>query len=99
MGRSKERAYFFNINLLRHNQFDFWPQMSDECLGKVGYFVEFTSLQEAPWALKRFQEKLKVYFSEVTILPPQLLYKDQKVAIIVRASGYNGKMPSSTNKY
>lgn len=99
-GPNKQRAYFFNIHGLRHNQFDFWPQMADACHNMTGYFVEFDSLHEAPWAAERFKQKLAPYFSEITILPPQPLYGgDKKVAVILRASGYNGKMPMPVNKY
>lgn len=98
-GPQQQRAYFFNIHGLRHNQFDFWPQMHDECLEKTGYFVEFASPQEVSAALERFKQKLTPYFSDITVLPPQLLYKEQKVAVILRASGYNGKRPISADKY
>lgn len=98
-GPKQQRAYFFNIHGLRHNQFDFWPQMHDECLQKTGYFVEFAMPQEVPAAQARFKQKLMPYFVDVAIMPPQPLYKEQKVAVILRASGYTGKRPSQPNKY
>ncbi len=99
-GPDQKRAYFFNIHGLRHNQFDFWPQMADECQNMTGYFVEFDSLYEAPWSSERFKQKLAPYFDEITVLPFQPLYgDDQKVAVILRASGYNGKIPRAVNKY
>jgi len=97
-GPEKKRAFFFNIQNLRHNQFDFWPGMKEKCQGKTGYFVEFVKDKEAVSSAQRIKEKLSSYFSSVTILPPQQLYKE-KVAIILRCEGYNGKSVPSTNKY
>lgn len=97
-GPEQKRAFFFNIHNLRHNQYDFWPGMPDLCLGKTGYFVEVVKESEASNAGTRFKEKLKDYFATVTILPSQQVFKD-RVAIILRCEGYNGKPVPSTNKY
>lgn len=98
-GPKQQRAYFFNIHGLRHNQFDFWPQMHQVCLEKTGYFVEFSTPQDASRAANRFKQKLLPFFSAVAILPSQPIYKEDKVAIILKASGYTGKMPQAPNKY
>lgn len=98
-GPEQKRAYFFNIHGLRHNQFDYWPSMHDECLEKTGYFVEFSSAKEANATGERLRTRLLPYFSEVTIMPYQTLYETHKVAIILRTTTYNGKIPVSANKY
>jgi hypothetical protein len=98
-GPEKKRAYFFNINSLRHNQYDLWPQMAEKCAGKNGYFLETSSPQDALNHAKRFQEKLSPYFEEVSIMPPQYIYKDQKMAIVLFCKHYNGKNPPKINKY
>ncbi len=98
-GPEKRRAYFFNIHALRHNQFDYWPTMRDDSLDKTGYFVEFSSPHDAEASAERFKQKLAPFFSSIEILPFAAIYKDQKVAIILKAVGYNGKEPAGTNKY
>ncbi|MCE5293155.1 MAG: glycosyltransferase family 39 protein [Chlamydiales bacterium] len=98
-GPQQKRAYFFNIHGLRHNQFDFWPQMRDECANKTGYFVEFANALDAAHMANRLQLKLKDYFADVTLMPIEPIYKSDKVAIILRATNYNAKSPPSVNKY
>ena len=98
-GPQQIRGYFFNINGLRHNQFDFWPQMKDECVNKTGYFVEFVNRQEAEHQAKLLQLKLKDYFVDVTNVSIEPIYKTDKVAIILRATNYSAKTPPSVNKY
>lgn len=89
-GPEKIRAYFLNIHGLRHNQFDLWPQMPPH---KSAYFVETSGDAD------RFIEKLTPYFASVEQLPSQPIYGNDKEAIIIRATDYNGKIPSPPNKY
>lgn len=94
-GPEQKRAYFLNINALRHNQFDLWPGMDKECLHKTGYFVEIVSSNEE----ERLKERLKPYFDDVVFIKRVPLYKEKTAAIILRATGYNGKVPPAVNKY
>ncbi len=98
-GPAQKRAYFFNLHSLRHNQFDFWRGMADDCVGKTGYFVEQCPEQDGARDLERLREKLLPYFADVAALPVQPLYANHKVAIILRATNYNGNLPAPTNKY
>ncbi len=92
----QKRAYFFNLQNLRYNQFVLLPSFDK---GSSGYFVEFTTPDYKEAALVKFKEQLEPYFEQVTILPPQTLYREAKVAVILRADSYNGKVLPKPTKY
>lgn len=102
-GPDKKRAFFLNLHGLRHNQYDYWPEMKDCCLGKTGYFVEFVQAKEVDSANLRFETLLKEYFANVKVLSSQVLVSEanepKKVAVILRCTDYNGKVPSCPLKF
>ena len=101
-GPEKKQAYFFNLKGLPARYPSWTQKMAEKEVGKTGFFV---TIVEGPQALQRaleVQEKekreLAAYFSDVSgtlvIIP---LYEDKgqtvKAAVVIRAEGYNGKLP------
>lgn len=102
-GPGDKRAYFFNINGLRKNQFSYWPGMNEQCLEKTGYFVEVVINRDIEPLQERVMEKLGGHFSKITPIAPVSLVeidgKSVKTALILRCEGYNGTMPADLEKY
>ena len=107
-GPEKKRAYFFNLQGLRKNQFSYWKQMADRELGRTGFYVTIidgpNALDRAIDVQKRMCEQLAPYFDEVdaplVIIPLyETNHKVTKVAVVVRADGYNGTMPPDPGKF
>lgn len=106
-GPKQQRAYFLNLHGIRKNQFSFWPSMSQEQLGKTGYFVlteNSPHLENRIEELKSFyQESLQKYFQTVEFLGIYPLFdsygKVAKGAIIYKGVGYNGLEPNNSNLY
>lgn len=98
---TNQKAYFFNINGLRKNQFSFWPQMEDNELDKNGFFVVIDSEQKLNSDLS--ESKLKPFFNNVEVFGIFPLYvfnnAPVKSIMLIRVIGYNGKHPYSINKY
>jgi 4-amino-4-deoxy-L-arabinose transferase-like glycosyltransferase len=103
----QKRAYFLNINQIRHNQFSYWPQMAEEQLHKTGFFL---SVADGPQLSKKIEEQrekylnlLKPYFKEVEFLKAYPLHYSQgelvKAALIFKCIDYNGKEPQETALY
>ena len=71
-GPGQKRAYFLNLQGMRHNQFSYWPSLQDERLGQTGFFVWIENLpylKPDVEAKRHFYEiKLKNYFEKVEFL-------------------------------
>lgn len=91
-GPGQKRAYFFNLQGTRLNQFSFWPTMKDKEIGHSGYFV---LINGDPTYL----EKLKPYFEKVEYRGSYPLYETNKTAAIFYGESYNGKEPSALTRY
>ena len=106
-GPQQKRAYFLNLHELRKNQFSYWPSMSEECLGKDGWFVEVCDGENAEEKANlleiKIEEKLKRYFLSVEKQPQIILYKLKnrayKIAILFYCKKYNGTFKESTHNY
>lgn len=106
-GPSQERAYFFNLQGVRKNQFSYWPEMVDEQKGQTGYFVVYENGIDAHNKLEKqkkyFEEKLKAYFKKVVFLGIIPIFlnngKPVKQLMLFCCEGYNGLMPLEVNKY
>jgi hypothetical protein len=105
-GLGQKKTYFFNTDAVRHNQFMYWPGMSEECIAKNGYFVSLVRSREKQHLSEIIQEakrKLQPYFLDVgehTVYP--LKGVDQTVVyymVIVRALVYNGLEPDGPLTY
>lgn len=103
----QKRAYFFNLQNYRQNQFCFWPGMADEQIGKTGYFV---LAENAPhmkkWDaafIEATQKELLPYFSNVKFLGIKPIFEAnkevQKQALFFKCEGYNGKEPKGPCSY
>ncbi len=94
--KEKKRAYFFNIEGRRRNQFSYWPQMEEEEKGKNGLF--FTLDKGKNW-----EKELTSYFEQVELDGEYSLFSAHgealKVVKVYRCYHYNGKMPSSQDLY
>jgi hypothetical protein len=82
--------------------------MTDRELGRTGFYVTIldgpNALDRAIAVQKRMCEQLTPYFAEVdsplVIIPLyESNHKVTKVAIVVRADGYNGKIPPDPGKF
>lgn len=105
-GPSQKRAYFFNIFGVRKNQFSFWPQMSDEQVGKDGFFViaeNSPSLEKHLQELNSYVDELNPYFESVEFIGVKPLFssygKMSKGALIFKCKNYLGQAPESPEKY
>lgn len=103
----QKRAYFFNLNHIRRNQFSYWPQMSQEQKGKTGFFVwveNVSKLEKNGWQqIDAYQSLLAPYFAHVRLVEVRPLFysydKTAKVAAIFICEGYRGVEPSEVDVY
>ena len=103
----QKRAYFFNVDRTRRNQFSYWPGMPQEQLGATGFFVDIeqgSDLDTSPSEkAKAIKNRLKPYFSEVRFLGRRPLFfsngKLAKSALIFECIKYNGKVPEDPHKF
>lgn len=105
-GPGQKRAYFFNLQNIRKNQFSYWPGMEVEQLGKDGFFVvpeKAQSAENETMIQKQYEKLLAPYFKEVSFLGVYPLVKSQGVALknayIFRGNEYNGKLPPDSDTY
>jgi 4-amino-4-deoxy-L-arabinose transferase-like glycosyltransferase len=103
----QKRAYFLNLHGIRLNQFSFWPDMSQEQVGKTGYFVVTNNMpnleKNKDDQIAFYQTALQKYFSHVEFLGMKPLFFSNghlaKGALIFRCIDYNGKSPPVANIY
>lgn len=106
-GENKKRAYFFNLDGIRKNQFSYWPSMKDQEIGKTGYFVVVENLPQLELQkdkiIKTYLERLSLYFDKVEFLGVQSLYevsgKMSKGAFIFKCEDYRGNEPTDVEIY
>lgn len=107
-GPNKKRAYFMNLKGLRKNQFSYWNKMAEKEVGKTGFFVTVVeghgALERALKVQQEMKNDLRDYFAEVSgtlVIVPLYESKGEtsKVAVVIRAEGYNGKLPPETKKF
>ncbi len=95
----QRRAYFFNLEGARHNQFDIWPGMAQEQVGKTGLFVQVDYSGHKDCNEKKTEE-LKEYFKNVECLGTfSLSNQFPKVVHIWRCEEYQGNEPAIPKKY
>lgn len=105
-GPEQKRAYFLNLFGIRKNQFSFWPQMSDEQIGKDGYYLIIENephIQEHLESLDDYTNRLSPYFESVEFICNAPLFysygKPVKNALIFKCNHYNGKKTLDPDKY
>lgn len=103
----QKRAYFFNLLGTRKNQFSYWPSMSDERVGKTGFFVV---VENGPNLDKKLDQQsafynlaLKNYFEKVELVAIEPLFMVgntvEKAALIYKGTDFNGKKPAENQLY
>jgi hypothetical protein len=102
-GPEQKRAYFFNMQGARKNQFSYWASLADEQLGKTGYFIFYERCAKPKECVENYRKELNNYFDSVTYLGDVPLFvqgnKAEKSAYIFRTEGYNGKEPVNFDLY
>lgn len=104
-GPTQKRAYFFNVNQERKNQFSYYPRMEQLEQGHTGYFVLFENIPEhwADWYEKHYPQKLAPYFETVEYAGAYPLYMTYgtsvKQALIFKCSNYFGTAPEDPKCY
>lgn len=105
-GPSQKRAYFFNLQGIRKNQFSYWPGL-EQHVGETGFFVV---AENAPALNKdraslpqKYVAKLDPYFEHVEYLGeyPLVQVGSQilKSAFFFKCSGYLGNEPAASAIY
>lgn len=97
----QKRAYFFNLHMIRKNQFSYWPGMKQEQMGKTGFFVWVENTphwqKEKSYRLDEYQKMLQEYFSNVQLVwDGPIFYSgsiEAKGALIFKCTDYNGNEP------
>jgi 4-amino-4-deoxy-L-arabinose transferase-like glycosyltransferase len=94
----QHRAYFFNLQGVRRNQFELWPSMKEERLGQTGYFALVNTSQQplSEEALAACEQQLQPYFSSVALVDTYSLVQQSSMAkrlYVFRCEGYNGYSP------
>lgn len=104
-GPDQKRAYYFNLQGSRKNQFSFWPGISQEQQGKRGFFVVIENIpqlnnQALP---EKYRQELIPYFDEVRVLGVKPLFEAYgsvaKGLWLLQGDGYRGGMPPETDLY
>lgn len=104
-GPSQQRAYFFNLQGSRKNQFSFWPGMPEEQKEKKGFFVVIENIPHLNNALlpEQHLKALEPYFQSVRFLGIKPLFqsygKTVKGVLLFECEGYQGLTPSETDLY
>jgi 4-amino-4-deoxy-L-arabinose transferase-like glycosyltransferase len=106
-GPRQKRAYFFNLQRNRKNQFSYWPSIADEQVGKRGFFVVVENLPHLTGALSRFPnlyvDQLKPYFTHIRYLGMSPLFtvegETAKGALIFEGIDYLGGLPKDPELY
>lgn len=106
-GPKQKRAYFFNLQGIRKNQFSYWPGMEIERKGATGFFVVTENSPHLEQGIdrepKRYLELLQPYFATVEFLGVRpLFYSYGSVAkgtYIFKCIDYNGTLPPETDLY
>ena len=107
-GPQQKRAYFFNLHAIRKNQFSYWPGPKNAYKDKAGFYVLIIDgkncFQKALSLQSSVKSLLKPYFKEVAtpiVIVPlyEVAGKTQKIALVVRCSGYLGELPPDSGRY
>jgi hypothetical protein len=104
-GPEQKRAYFFNLQGARKNQFSYWKGMEQNEIGKKGFFVvvENAPHLDNPQLSEKYLKLLEPYFSAVRFIGSCPLFKVEgriiKEAFIFEAEDYNGKTPQESQLY
>jgi hypothetical protein len=106
-GPDQRRAYFLNLNRVRHNQFSYWPSLQEERQGQMGYFVWIENMPQLKrdWRAKKdfYQIELQRYFEKVEFLEfAPLVYEGPitaKAALIFRCQHCKNLQPIDSFLY
>ncbi|WP_249274130.1 glycosyltransferase family 39 protein [Parachlamydia sp. AcF125] len=93
----QKRAYFFNLDGIRKNQFSFWPDMAQEQMGKTGFFAHVENIPFHEGEEKAYLEKLSPYFKQVDYLGSFPIFEAYnqpvKRLLLFKCTFFLGKQP------
>lgn len=104
-GPGQKRAYFFNLQGSRKNQFSYWKGMDVEQIGKKGFFAVIENIPQLnqPTLYERYLKALKPYFQAVRFLGIKPLFQANglmvKGVLLFECEGYQGKLPPESSLY
>ena len=106
-GPKQKRAYFFNLDGRRKNQFSFWPTMEETQKGKNGYFVVIENIpqitRDKEPLIQSYTKELTPYFKKVSLVGDEPLFFSYgeivKGVLIFECSEYNGDLEKQTTLY
>lgn len=102
-GPEQKRAYFFNLEGTRKNQFSFWPGMSAERLGETGFFayVDQAPFTELSTHVETYTQQLSPFFKRVEFIGSfQLFYAYDirvKRLLLFKCVFFEGHEPVESN--
>jgi hypothetical protein len=102
---AQARAYFFNLQGARKNQFSYWPGSTPD--QQRGFFVAVERMDRWQNSLaaqiEAYQAQLQPYFQEVAFAGLRPLFmsgqKPVKAALIFECTVPNGQLPHPPNRY
>lgn len=104
-GPKQKRAYFFNLQGSRKNQFSFWEGLETAEVGKRGFFVVIENIpqlnnKDLP---EQYTKTLSRYFKKVRFISTKPLFKAYgeivKGFLIFEVGGHTGQLPEETDLY
>ena len=104
-GPEQKRAYFFNLQGSRKNQFSYWPGMEQEQKGERGFFTVIENIPQLdnPELPQKYLDALASYFKSVRFIGTKPLFqaygKTVKGVLLFECEGYNGLAPKETDLY
>jgi len=104
-GPEQKRAYFFNLQGSRKNQFSFWERLETAEKGNKGFFaaIENTPQLNNIELPDRYIKDLSPYFDTVRFIGMQPLFQAYgevvKGVLLFECEGYTGLLPAETDLY
>lgn len=106
-GPGQKRAYFFNLEGRRHNQFSYWPSMKERELHRTGYFVKDVKISTPGYMpeefAKKIQGRLTPFFEKITFRGFYPLIERrgfvEKGVFIFECQNYLGGEPKETKLF
>ena len=106
-GPEQKRAYFFNLQGSRKNQFSFWSGLETEAsqAGKRGFFVVIENIpqlnnKDLPG---QYTKTLSQYFEKVRFIGAKPLFtaygETVKGMLLFEVAGHTGRFPEETELY
>lgn len=102
-GPGQNRAYFFNLQGSRKNQFSFWPQLQPTSGRVLFAVIENSPYLEKEGVSEKYLKELSPYFHKVSFLGMKPLFtaygKTVKGIFLFEGEAYNGSLPDESELY